>query len=243
LEGTHNKRKFLFEKHTPTFQKTVENIINLLKANFATVAIRVNLDENNKDEFVPLYQYLSCVIPNFGKNMYVYPAFINNYNNAEICQNNNICHLSHDKQIDFIYKLYEKYGYMHSAIYPTNILYECPIRHLNSWVIAPDATLYKCWEIAGDKDFEVGYINEDGVPIITNEQAYFRYLEGADPLTDEVCMACHLYPVCGGGCIQARIKNMYFNDTVNHCIFAKDNIEGFLKIYYNQYKKTATNEK
>jgi uncharacterized protein len=241
LENTHNTRKFVSGKHLPTFQRILKNIIELHNENFANISIRVNVDDNNKHEFIPLYQYLSNAIPNFGDNLYVYPAFINPHG-QDICQNNNICHLSHLKQIEFIYHLYEKYGYVHSAIYPNNTLYECPIRHVNSWVIGPDATLYKCWEIAGDKDFEIGCINEDGIPVITNEQILFRYLEGADPFTDPTCMNCNLYPVCGGGCIQSRIKNKYLDTNINHCIFAKDNIEGFLKIYYQQYKKTQRNE-
>jgi len=116
------------------------------------------------------------------------------------------------------------------------LLYECPVRCDNSWVICPDGSLYKCWEIAGNEDFKVGYINNDGTITITNESLLLQYLEGADPLSDNNCIKCKTYPICGGGCVHARIMKKYYNAKVNTCAYSKDFIEKFISVYYESQR-------
>lgn len=231
-EKTHNSRKVLGGNgDLNVFQKTIHNIIKLSVENFANINIRVNLDNKNKNEFLPLYKYLSDAIPNFGKNVFVNPAFILE-SVTKGCDKNEICVLSRRQISNYVIELQKKHQFNHPLLYPSNILYECPVRCDNSWVIGPDGSLYKCWEIAGDEEFKVGHINNDGTMTITNETLLLQYLEGADPLSDNKCVKCKTYPICGGGCVHARIMKKYYNAKVNTCAYSKDYLENFLSVYY-----------
>lgn len=232
IEKTHNYRKVIDGNvDFNVFQKTIQNIIKLSNENFTIVNIRVNLDNNNKNEFLPLYKYLSEIIPNFGKNVFVNPAFILD-SVTKGCDKNEICVLSRKQISNYVIELQKKHQFSHPLLYPSNILYECPVRCDNSWVICPDGSLYKCWEIVGNEEFKVGHINDDGTMTITNESLLLQYLEGADPLSDNKCIKCKTYPICGGGCVHARIMKKYHNAKVNTCAYTKDYIEKFLSVYY-----------
>lgn len=235
-EKTHNSRKALRGKvNLNVFQKTIQNIIQLSNENFANINIRVNLDNKNKHEFLPLYKYLYNTIPNFEKNVSVHPAFLLE-STTKGCDKNEICVLSRRQISNYVIELQKKHQFSHPLLYPSNLLYECPVRCDNSWVICPDGSLYKCWEIAGNEDFKVGYINNDGTITITNESLLLQYLEGADPLSDNNCIKCKTYPICGGGCVHARIMKKYYNAKVNTCAYSKDFIEKFISVYYESQR-------
>ena len=234
-EETHNLRKNISDNSCNVFQKTIDNIIETSKADFATITLRVNIDKNNKEEFIPLKNALSEKIPNFGKKVFVAPAFIeeSEYNK---CDNELICQLSQEQRTEFIAQLIHDHHYLHPLVYPSNMLYECPIRCNNSWVICPDGSLYKCWEVVGDEKYKVGSIDKNGIPCITDEKVLVQYLEGADPLTDSTCYNCNFYPACGGGCIHKRILNKYHGTHFNTCIYAKENPENFISLYKDYTK-------
>ena len=98
-------------------------------------------------------------------------------------------------------------------------------------------SLYKCWEIVGRDDYKVGYINANGEAVITNERVLFQYLEDADPINDLTCQECTMYPVCGGGCVHRRISHKNKIIANMPCMYAKENLESFLKLFYNAYQK------
>lgn len=232
-ESSHNSRKKLSgNSHVNVFRKTINNIIKLSNEEFAKINIRVNIDNHNKQEFLPLYEYLAKEIPNFGKNVFVSPAFIAD-SPTKGCDKNEICVLSRKQISDFVVRLQKKHQFYHPLLYPSNILYECPVRNDNSWVICPDGSLFKCWEVVGIEDFKVGHLDENGEIVVTNESLLFQYMEGADPLSDKNCINCKTYPICGGGCVHARIMKKYHKAKVNPCAYAKNYLEKFLSAYYD----------
>lgn len=232
-ESSHNSRKKLSgNSHVNVFRKTINNIIKLSNEEFAQINIRVNIDNHNKQEFLPLYEYLAKEIPNFGKNVFVSPAFIAD-SPTKGCDKNEICVLSRKQISDFVVRLQKKHQFYHPLLYPSNILYECPVRNDNSWVICPDGSLFKCWEVVGIEDFKIGHLDENGEIVVTNESLLFQYMEGADPLSDKNCINCKTYPICGGGCVHARIMKKYHKAKVNPCAYAKNYLEKFLSAYYD----------
>lgn len=237
LERTHNERKKLAKNNSiNVFSKTIDNIINLVNEDFANVNIRVNIDNYNKSEFVPLMKFLSKKIPQIGKRVFIIPAFIESTENNN-CNNEQLCLFSKRQIVDFVTDLYERSSYLHPIIYPGNVLYECPVRNVNSWVIGPDNSLYKCWEIVGRDEYKVGYINANGEAVITDERVLFQYLADADPINDLTCQECTMYPVCGGGCVHRRISHKKKIIANMPCMYAKENLESFLKLFYNAYQK------
>ena len=64
-------------------------------------------------------------------------------------------------------------------------------------------------------------------------------MEGGDPLLDEKCHNCELFPICNGGCPYKRLENVFANEKYDTCHIAKGRIKEFLKLYYEYKKKTV----
>ena len=217
LESTHNSRRYL-KSGAPTFSKIIDNIDTLKQINPAIeVTVRVNVDRNNKDDFIKLYKMFNS---KQYKNFSISLAFVQNLSGDVRCENI----MERTEQSDFVMNLYQSYGLDFSFIYPRHERYECAIRNKNSLVIGPEGELYKCWNDVGDVTKIVG--NIDGA--IENQDLLLRYLVGADPFEDPKCKSCILLPVCGGGCPYLRIKNEFEGKDVNSCPLIKDNLNEFL---------------
>lgn len=230
-EATHNSRKVLSHNNgANVYKKTIENIVMACEANFANINIRVNIDKNNQLEFTPLKEHILSLIPDKNR-LRIAPAFIQVTPNNP-CENGCLSVLSNNEMVNYVEELFHTSGYLHSIVYPSNMLYECPVRNWNSWVIGPDAELYKCWEVVGDKQYEVGHINDDGTLTISNEKVLYQYLEDADPFVDKTCSDCSLYPACGGGCVHRRIQYQSGIIKDQPCTLIKNNLEKFLSLFY-----------
>jgi len=75
LDGTaeyHNQRRFRIGGH-PTFDRIVENIVE--SCDVLRISVRVNVDEENRESFVPLVKYLQDELGLKGK-VSVYPAML-----------------------------------------------------------------------------------------------------------------------------------------------------------------------
>jgi uncharacterized protein len=121
-------------------------------------------------------------------------------------------------------------------IYPRNFICECATRNPNTWAIAPNGDLYKCWEIVGNRQYKVGELTKDGIKI-TNPKQLNRYLYGADSFEDASCQQCFSLPICGGGCPHKRIENKFNNQKYDLCThFDKNKIDDYL-ILRAHYKK------
>jgi len=75
----------------------------------------------------------------------------------------------------------------------------------NHFIIDPGGKIFKCWDLIGSKEFEVGDINK----ISSKENFHpeddvlsLKYYEilGIDPIESETCKNCPYLPLCNGGC-------------------------------------------
>ncbi|MDE5900194.1 MAG: SPASM domain-containing protein [Muribaculaceae bacterium] len=123
---------------------------------------------------------------------------------------------------------YKRTGIQALPFYPLPFKSECSIRNRNSIVIGPNGELYKCWQDVGIEDKIYGYI--DGR--VTNEKVLLEYLMDADPLDDEECRECLLFPICSGGCPYARIKAQRDSKFSKPCPLYKDKLIDFLTLHY-----------
>ena len=221
LKDTHNKRKRCATTKD-TFTAVFNNIDTFVKhEKDILLTIRVNLDENNKHEFIELSDFIYRRYPE-AKNIRVVPAFITDIDSGD-CKT---CNLDRDAMARFIQSLSSQTGDT-SQLYPTNMFSECTIRNPNILVVAPNGKLTKCLETVGDPSYEFGELTKDGIRL-TNEAVLNRYLYGADPMEDEECKACSLLPICFGGCPHKRLENKYNNATFNVCSSFKGNLSSYL---------------
>lgn len=226
-EKLHDSRRFL-KSGKGTFCKIIENI-ELLQtlAPEIRVAIRVNIDKTNKDEFIGVYNFFK---EKKFPNLIVSPGFVEDISGCNLDD----CVFNAQRKVDFLIEMQKEYGLDFSYFYPSSQRYECPVRNPNTIVIGPCGEIYKCWNDIGHENRIIGYINGK----IQNESLLIRYLNGADPFEDENCKKCLLLPVCSGGCPFIRLKNEYENKNMEICSLIKNNMKDFLLLHYkNKIKR------
>lgn len=220
-EKLHDSRRCL-KSGKGTFKRIVENIELLQSlAPEIRLAIRVNIDKTNKDDFIGVYNFFrEKKFP----NLIVSPGFVEDISGCNLDD----CIFNAQRKVDFLIEMQNKHGLDFSYFYPSNQRYECPVRNPNTIAIGPRGEIYKCWNDIGNESRIIGNINGK----IQNESLLIRYLNGADPFEDENCKKCLLLPVCSGGCPFVRLKNEYENKNMEVCSLIKNNMKEFLLLHY-----------
>lgn len=135
----HNSRRPLVNG-SGTYDRILENLdkhfTGPLKTAF-TIAVRVNIDKNNIDEFVNLYQKLHSRYKS--KHLIVYPGIVVlNEKDAGYSK----C-LNKNEMTNFVFELFKKYRIQVEEFYPDNLYVECMARSpYNNLVVCEDGTVY-----------------------------------------------------------------------------------------------------
>lgn len=231
-EQTHNKRRIHIDG-SPTFSKIIENISLLMDSDYqGTCDIRINLDKDNISEFFNIRKILYDRFK--GESFSVYPGLIEPSSNNKIDKNCILC--SHEWK-DFSLQQYNKLDVnSFEGIYPVSNLYNiCSANSINSFVVGPEGELYKCWEDVGIKEMEIGNIfswNPDSTCELIS-----LYSVGTDPFSDSDCIDCKCLPICGGGCVNRRLRANFFNEKdTEYCSLYKNNLITFLSAFYDKFR-------
>jgi len=225
----HNEKRTHIKGYN-TFDKIIKNIKLLQKLQPSVeIAIRVNIDKNNKDAFIDVYNYFYSQFDM--KNTFVAPAFIDYTTDG--CNDISDCLIDTNDKLSFPFDIYKKYGLQVDSFYPSNDRYECMARNINSYVIGADGLAFKCYNDIGDSSKAVLNINNSSE---SNQIVEAMYMTGSDPLSDNNCLNCNLLPVCSGGCPYERFKYDYNNSTENNfCSKFKDNLKNNLIFHYENF--------
>lgn len=74
-----------------------------------------------------------------------------------------------------------------------------------------------------------------------NESILYKYLTGADHLSDPVCQECKFLPICNGGCPYIRLQEeAHGKRSDKNCLLFKKNIKDFLWIHYQSKNQRHT---
>jgi len=221
LDGTketHDQTRHLINGNG-TFDKILSNIDNLLsKCNNVKISIRMNISKNNSNQFVSLNRMLQ---KRYGNKVNLYPAFVHDYNGS--CQAGTCYDNGYTKAL-FLKKIFDDDAIYTKDLFPTRAAKGCMSQNLNAFLIGPEGELYKCWHHLGVKEKEVGSIFEP--QIITNYGLLSNAMIKGDPLLDNKCKSCVLFPSCFGGCVDNKNGNDDF------CIPAKSMLEDFIDTRY-----------
>lgn len=219
IEDTHNKSR-ISKNGKPSYQTIMDNIDYALSVLPNTyIAIRVNIGSHNKEDYPMLRDEVYNRWGKYRKNVGIHFAFIVDYNS---------CHsgcLTSKQQIDYIKELYSKHKILSRNIFPENRTGVCCANKRDSFVVAPDGTLYKCWVDMGKREKQVGTIFEPEK--ITNLSLLSRYAV-EDKFSDVHCMKCFLLPLCGGLC--PAIKEVALPDGT--CPYDFQYIDSILEMAY-----------
>jgi len=231
LKEEHNLTR-IHKNEPDSFSKIISNMDTFFevynKRETVSLNVRVNLDKT-KDylrKFIEVYKFLRNRYPY--NNLFISPGFI-----EDIKSNGSNISCEFDKVTakNFFVDLI-KFGLAEYSLYPENQNFDCAVKSANSFVIGPTGELYSCWENIGYKEYITGFLNAEGLPVITNNESFFRYLIDADFLNDEICLDCFFFPICTGGCPEKRIRNKHCNACFDTCAIQKTAIEEILDLHY-----------
>lgn len=222
---THDKKRIRPDGQG-TFDVIMENL-NKFAGEFpdTSISVRVNIDKNNADEFMDVYDYVKQLFPE-KKNLFVYPGIIKGCGTEGIdspfLKNQDIARIR-DKMIERGYPI----------SYPQHCIGGCCATSLSSYVIGPKGEIYKCWMDLGKKERETGNVSDRKY---TNMPLLGKYmLYGSHVMTPE-CWKCPLLPICSNDCAHERLENMEKKADNDLCCIYKDNNEALLDSMYRFYK-------
>lgn len=231
-ESTHNARRPL-RNGGGTFKTILHNIAQLLEMDRKVeVAIRVNIDSENSEEYHSLY---ACLSRAFESNrVRIYPGFVDNYTFG--CTSVGSCILNRDGRARFYLDQYYKYGIYGNWFYPKVSYDNCMARAVSSFVVGPRGDLYKCLAAVGVEQMSIGNVNNPE-NFISNEELMTRFLEGNDYLNSTECQQCVLFPVCDGGCPYLKLKERMLGEPHDTCLIAKGHLGDFLDAHIESKEK------
>lgn len=236
-EDIHNQRR-PHVKYMDSFariQKNLDYLMDKEKELAMHIAIRVNIDKTNENEYGPLYQYLKKRYT--GKLFTIYPGFVNQKFGA--CSSAPDELLDRQMKAEFTIRQFKQYGIHGLDFFPNLSKQECMARHINSYLIDPNGDLYKCWSDIGMKEKVVGNLNQKGG---LNNKILTRYLTGADAFDEPKCQRCFYIPICEGRCPHFALKNKFENAQIDLCHMSKGNLKEFLQ-YHFHYKTANKDER
>lgn len=233
-EERHNSLRYLRDSNIGTFNKIYSNIL-LLSESYpeCKISIRVNIDKENKDDFVEIYSHFQSLAK---RNIEVYPGIIkiDNSSCTGLCDN---CF-----KMSEIYNLYSYFRQKGCKVdyFPHCHKHTCFINQLNSYVIGPSGEMYKCPEDANHKDRVIGNIAGSK---IENQSLWGRYLIDSSQFERKECRDCLCFPLCDGGCGKMYLKNLYEGGTYSYChpfknriMLEKAFLEEVSQVHSNKYE-------
>lgn len=187
----HDKRRFLTGGQ-PTFDRIVSNLENAIDI-LPHVSLRVNVDKDNYNHIDEVKKFFSR--ERLKEKISVYIAMVDALNGQY-----------DEKDCVTIEKFAEMDIHFYDnpmALYPRLTANACGADSVEAFVIAPDGSLYKCWNDIGILELSVGNINDVRN---TYPPRYYEYMM-CDATADKKCSGCNLLPICMGGCPHRRIDN------------------------------------
>ena len=229
LEEMHNRRRPHID-NINCFAKIINNLdilFNYKREHHSNlhIAIRVNIDKENGDEYQKIYKFLNDRYKN--EEFIIYVGFVKlSYGS---CKSTEDILFNNAEQADFVMEGYKTHNIPNFYLLPEISMSECIARNINGYLIDPEGYIYKCWTDIGNKEEYTGHIADES---LTKIDRLAKYLVGSDVFTDAKCQNCKYMPICGGGCPHHRIKNEFTDIKTDVCHIAKSNIEKYIELYY-----------
>lgn len=226
----HNKIRKDYKSKAPSFEVILSNIDRILEQMPETrVAIRVNIDKNNSEDYYELLKMLSDRWKDYS-NFGIYPGIIRMDNEDRTDLGGEA--MCHKDVSDFLFHLGQKEDF-NIRYFPTPLLKVCAATSINSYIIGAKGEIYKCWNDLTDRDKVIGYLDKAD---FANKFLYYDYIIRAKWHEDEKCRQCFFLPLCHGGCAWYKLRNIRKNAHYNVCtLYADDdNLKRCLELYYQQ---------
>ncbi len=204
----HNKFRFFKDTKEGTFDIIIDNLKNAKKFKHIQPFIRINISFDNfkVDEIRELLSFLKQEHLDEGGTIYF--AFVNSKTIPVVSGKKNNYFIT-GKNIARVFRqllnIAEDVGIeMINLTQPTSrtghfCIFDTPF----GIVVDYDLSVYKCWELAGDKRFSVGTIDRNGV---FKPNSLYYTIHSRYPTQFKQCSHCKLLPICMGGCAREALK-------------------------------------
>jgi uncharacterized protein len=236
-KGTHNQKR-IRTNGEGTFDEILTNMEAFAnKYPLTNMSVRVNIDKNNSNEFMDVYEMVHKMFPD-KKNIFVYPGILRG------CMSSMDSPFLLNKDIIKVNEDFYKRGLPFS--YPHNEVLGCSATAMCGYVIGPNGEIYKCWMDVGMPEMVVGNVKDKKY---TNIDLLCKYMLSGINIDDEKCKNCKILPICSGGCPKNRMENKCFDGDYELCSIYKENdfealTDLLYKIYIYKFKdKPSENSK
>ncbi|MEP0827224.1 MAG: SPASM domain-containing protein [bacterium] len=222
----HDRRRKLHNGNG-TFDRIIQNLKEI--KDILKILVRVNIDKDNFDAAFSLVEILRR--EEILDSVFLYFSHVNN--STAVCADMNDRCLSTEefahRQVELYSRLVERgfYQIEYPSLAPGG---HCGADTEASFVVVPNGDLFKCWEEVGmDSRYAVGNVFRE--EIHPHERANLkRYLDW-DPFESGECAACHVLPLCMGGCPHHR-KPSGNGNTLTACTSWKFNLDDMMRLRY-----------
>lgn len=199
-EDIHDERRFIINSKKQTFNTIISNIVKIFEiTSDISIDIRINADKKNIDrvkEVIEIFKDKGIL-----DKVYCYLGFIETNNG---CYEEEAC-IDYENYINenknFLNKINETNKNDHID-YPFHVTASCGADRVNSYVIAPDGKIFKCWSDIGIDKYSIGDLKNEKVDMNNTFAKYLLY----DVTIDPNCKDCKIIPICMGGCFNHRIN-------------------------------------
>lgn len=215
----------------PTYARIMENIAALLASDYTgKCVIRVNVDSANRESFGELR---GALLERFhDPRLSVYAGRV--HADPDHPYGPDSC-LAADAWAEYTLSLYGESGLLPTrGFYPSPAVGGCVANAHQGFVVGPAGELYKCWEDVGLPALAIGNVHADEPVTAPGLRAH--YALGTDPDEEPACRACHVLPICTGGCPNKRLRTLQFGESGHeYCSPYKDHLVEYLEAYYDTY--------
>ncbi|MDD2901315.1 MAG: radical SAM protein [Syntrophales bacterium] len=223
-EEVHNRRRPHVSRGD-SYGVIMANVARLLDRWPGRLALRVNVDQSNREQFFEVRSQLLARFP--GKNIKIYPGIVQDgpRGNPDAP-----CECSSEEVADFFLKFYqEDTGDDCRDLYPNPS--PCTANRRQSFVIGPEGEIYNCWHEVGKPEWVVGSIFPDRE---WNFTLLSRYMTGTEVFADDTCRRCFFLPRCSGGCPHFRARRLFQGEDFDTCLRMKSRFTEFLELRYQK---------
>lgn len=229
LAHTHDKRRY-FKMGKPSFDLIISNIENFLRLTDIHLYIQVTVDKTNSNAYEDIVKFFNEKFPTYMNEKRIEIGF-NAVQNRTDFERKSDCFNQEEVFLKNKIRLSQTKRKNLSSILP-GIVPSCMYRNPTSFAIDPSGDMFKCLEHLGNSEYKVGNIKEKSVSLSKMAQATF----GLDPFEDEECLACNVFPICGGGCPLDRQKKK-MGKSINYCSIYKTRLADMLPALYECYEQ------
>lgn len=209
-----------------SYSRILENL--KASADILRIGVRINVDRHNYASTTEVLRDLEA----HGLLQKVYPYFAQVQASTGVCADiRNRCFSTEEfsrEQVEMYRDLMA--GGFGNVEYPMlSAGGHCSADTDNSFVVAPNGDLFKCWEeLSGDSTDSVGSVHQ-AEPTPEQLKKQYSYLAW-DPLEKAGCRECNILPICMGGCPRHALQQD--SPSTGACCSWKFNLKEMLMLRY-----------